>query len=201
MPTSPRRYIRKAVATLPTGPLVGLLYRIASSRRRGAMDLDEVLAVVELFESVGVPYFLAGGWGIDALRGRPSRPHDDLDIVIDDFDRHANRAITSLASRSYAHTEVNDRPLWMQRRGELDDQDGHHVELLTIGRRALESLAEPGAPSDRTTLFAIGSLGGRPVRCLSAYAQMLFHTGFERRLRDIHDQWILRAPRANRGFE
>lgn len=37
---------------------------------------------VELFASVGKPWWVAGGWALDLFLGEQTRPHDDLDLVV-----------------------------------------------------------------------------------------------------------------------
>jgi hypothetical protein len=46
------------------------------------MRSDHVLAVLAELEAAGVAAWIDGGWGIDALLGRQTRPHDDLDLVV-----------------------------------------------------------------------------------------------------------------------
>ena len=46
-------------------------------------SLEEVLAVLQALNASGCRYWLEGGWGVDALAGRQTRTHRDVDI---DFD-------------------------------------------------------------------------------------------------------------------
>jgi lincosamide nucleotidyltransferase A/C/D/E len=46
------------------------------------MSSDQVLAVLGELEAAGVDAWIDGGWGIDALLGRQTRQHDDLDLVV-----------------------------------------------------------------------------------------------------------------------
>jgi lincosamide nucleotidyltransferase A/C/D/E len=46
------------------------------------MTADDVLEVIDALEGAGVSVWIDGGWGIDALVGEQTRPHDDLDVVI-----------------------------------------------------------------------------------------------------------------------
>ena len=38
---------------------------------------------MDLFEELGVTYWLDGGWGVDALYGKQTREHRDIDINFD----------------------------------------------------------------------------------------------------------------------
>jgi lincosamide nucleotidyltransferase A/C/D/E len=41
-----------------------------------------VLDIVETLEALGVDPRVTGGWGIDALAGRQTRDHRDLDLAV-----------------------------------------------------------------------------------------------------------------------
>jgi lincosamide nucleotidyltransferase A/C/D/E len=47
------------------------------------MTPGDVIAVVQTLESAGVVFWLDGGRGVDALLGRQTRPHGDLDLALD----------------------------------------------------------------------------------------------------------------------
>jgi len=47
------------------------------------MDLGEVLAVLAYLIEAGCSVWVAGGWGVDALVGRQTRLHRDLDLALD----------------------------------------------------------------------------------------------------------------------
>jgi lincosamide nucleotidyltransferase A/C/D/E len=40
--------------------------------------------VLKAFDDVDVDAWVDGGWGVDALVGRETRPHKDLDLVVSD---------------------------------------------------------------------------------------------------------------------
>ena len=39
--------------------------------------------ILDLFDSLSVTYWLDGGWGVDALYGKQTRDHRDMDINFD----------------------------------------------------------------------------------------------------------------------
>ena len=57
----------------------------------------DVLELLDVLENHGIAVWLSGGWGVDALRGRQTREHADLDITISATDRH-NRQIPKMAA-------------------------------------------------------------------------------------------------------
>ncbi len=46
----------------------------------------DVLHVLDLLAAVGVRVWVDGGWGVDALLGDQTRPHDDLDLALEHRD-------------------------------------------------------------------------------------------------------------------
>jgi len=46
------------------------------------MTGKNVVDTITLLSAAGVPVWLDGGWGIDALLGYQTRSHDDLDVVL-----------------------------------------------------------------------------------------------------------------------
>jgi lincosamide nucleotidyltransferase A/C/D/E len=46
------------------------------------LDTRDVLVILDQLDRAGLVVWLDGGWGVDALLGRRSRHHRDLDLVI-----------------------------------------------------------------------------------------------------------------------
>jgi lincosamide nucleotidyltransferase A/C/D/E len=148
----------------------------------------QLLTVVDALEAAGVPYWVAGGWGVDVLLGRQTRMHRDLDIVVDRFDTNEPRARRALETIGYRHIKFDRGGIWMPLRSTLDDESGHKVELMGIdwsrltGAWGTPARSEGGASEPASLaaeVFAEGTVDGRRLPCLSAQAQLLFHTGFQ----------------------
>jgi lincosamide nucleotidyltransferase A/C/D/E len=45
------------------------------------MKAEDVVTLVGYLEDHGISVWLDGGWGVDALLERQTRPHDDLDLI------------------------------------------------------------------------------------------------------------------------
>jgi lincosamide nucleotidyltransferase A/C/D/E len=71
------------------------------------MAAEDVVDVLDRLEAAGVEASLAGGWAIDALLGRTTREHGDLDLAIDADD--IDRAIDALEAAGL-RIEVDERP-------------------------------------------------------------------------------------------
>jgi hypothetical protein len=46
------------------------------------LDATDVLAILDELDRAGLVAWLDGGWGVDALLGEHTRPHQDLDLAI-----------------------------------------------------------------------------------------------------------------------
>jgi lincosamide nucleotidyltransferase A/C/D/E len=149
---------------------------------------EEVLVVVDALEHAGCWVSIEGGWGVDALVGRQTRPHRDLDVDVDAA--HEPVALTVLGRLGY-EVETDWRPnrveLSAPGRGWVDvhpltaDAEGHRWQAGLDGERYLYPAGS----------FVTGSILGRPVRCLSAVQQLEFHQGYELRDTDHADLAVL----------
>ena len=139
------------------------------------MELAEVLALYELLADHGIEVWIDGGWGIDALLGEQTRPHNDLDIAVRHDDVAELRIIMS--ARGYDPIERDDTEPWMFVVG---DKHGNEVDVhsFTIDRQG-HNIYGIAYPAD--SLTGEGHLDGRMVRCISAEWAVTFHTAYARR--------------------
>jgi lincosamide nucleotidyltransferase A/C/D/E len=89
---------------------------------------DDVLSVVHCLQERGLELRLDGGWGVDALFGRQTRKHGDLDLVVAQAD--VNPAEQALHSLGYGHDASADPGL--PARFVLVDEGGHQVDLHIV---------------------------------------------------------------------
>jgi len=181
----------------PDTSLVKITLRRLRTRLRPQMSLHDLLETMAALESCGVPYRIAGGWGIDVLVGRQTREHFDLDIVLEDYERDELRACAALAMLGFNNRETTDGGVWMPAVSMLNDGKGRRIELMGIDWSRVESAlhTEDGATNNGVplddlveTVLGVGSIDGRPAPCLSRRAQLLFHSGFpltREHLRDL----------------
>jgi lincosamide nucleotidyltransferase A/C/D/E len=152
------------------------------------MDLGEVLEILADLAEAGCSVWVAGGWGVDALVGRQTRPHRDLDLALDA--RNQTAALGTLERRGY-EVETDWRPV----RVELVAQDRGWVDVHPVvfdatghGRQAGIGGGHFDYPPEA---FDQGSLDGVCLPCLSRDQQLLFHTGYGPRAVDLHDRALL----------
>jgi lincosamide nucleotidyltransferase A/C/D/E len=174
----------RAVDSIPAP--FGTVLQSVKQRMLRETGLTELFLVIEGLESEGIPYWLAGGWGVDALLGRRTRRHKDIDVVIDDFAQNEPKARQALLALGFNHVNFDEAGMWMPTRSNFEDDAGHQIEVLGIDWErvgsALDFVPKPGSKSVREEcagqVFTIGTMDGRRVPCLSSAAQLLFHTGF-----------------------
>jgi lincosamide nucleotidyltransferase A/C/D/E len=149
-----------------------------------------VIEVVRELERGGLVVWLDGGWGIDALLGRETRTHADLDLVIDrDQLPTARRLLGGLGFEDVPDVQPGlpaQVVLGERRRGQVDfhlvvfDSDGNGWQQL--GENAWGAYPAGG-------LTGTGSVAGEAVRCLTAELQVRHHLGYKW---DSHDQQDMR---------
>ncbi len=114
--------------------------------------LTEVLAVLQALDDVGCRYWLEGGWGIDALVGRQTRPHRDLDV---DFDGAYEVAVLAALQGLGYVVETDWRPNRVEfiapGRGRVDLHPLLMAPTAALSRRpsvaATTRSTAPGSPS------------------------------------------------------
>jgi lincosamide nucleotidyltransferase A/C/D/E len=153
-----------------------------------------VLRVVRRLERAGIDVWVGGGWGVDALVGRQTRRHSDLDLLLDCA--HERRAVAELAALGYRTltTEPVASPLF-PRRVAIYDAMGRSVDLHPVELAPwLATTVAPRLPHDGDpahAAFAEGRIGGSSVRCLSPTLQIAAHEGYDRRDADWDDVRLL----------
>jgi lincosamide nucleotidyltransferase A/C/D/E len=152
------------------------------------MEASEVLRVLEALGAAGVRAGVTGGWGVDALLGRQTRTHGDVDLGV--ASDAVDTAIVVLRSLGYA-INVDERPA----RVVLDGPDGN-VDLHPIAMQPSGAGVQTGFngqtfeyPPD--SLEAEGEIGGRLVRCATPALQAAFHRGYQPKEHDRLDMAAL----------
>jgi lincosamide nucleotidyltransferase A/C/D/E len=154
------------------------------------MPVDEVHRVIDVLADAGCRVWVAGGWGVDALAGRQTRPHRDLDLLIEAA--CLDDALEALGELGY-EVETDWLPIrveaaasghrWVDLHPVVFDDEGHGVQAGPDGT----TFDYPAA------CLVTGSLDGRAVPCLSVDRQIEAHTGFEPRDVDRADLALLRT--------
>ena len=140
------------------------------------MNSTTVLHILDLLATVGVQVWLDGGWGVDALLGRITRSHNDLDLVLalDDL----TRVVEGLVRNGFG---VEEEELGRVVLGHADHGriDLHPVTFDLRGNAVQVQPAESPVVYRRDG-FVSGWILGRAVACISADVQVFARLGHDR---------------------
>ena len=165
------------------------------------MTAHDVIEVLQLFQQNHIDVCIDGGWGVDALLGKQTRKHADLDIAIPHKDVAQLRAL--LEARGYEDVPRDDT---RECNFVLGDDQGHQIDIHTYAFDAAgNNLFGVEYPYD--SLQGSGSVNGHPVKCISPEWMVKFHTGYKLDEDDCRDVLALcqhfgiEMPSEYEGFE
>jgi len=155
------------------------------------MKAQAVVALYRRLRVLGIPIWLDGGWGVDALLGEQTRPHDDLDIVVEE--RHLLRLRAALQEDGFTDVERDDTSAW---NFVLGHDDGRQVDVHAIVFDAtgngIYGPAGNGLMYPAGSLSGAGTVDGVAVQCLTAALQLASRRGRTLRDKDLQDVNALR---------
>src|SRR5258708_38345715 len=91
------------------------------------MTSVDVIDLYTTLEKLGVEIWIDGGWGVDALLGEQTRPHNDLDITIQQKDVPMLRQF--LQRRQYRDIKLEEARAW---NFVLGDENGREIDVHVI---------------------------------------------------------------------
>jgi lincosamide nucleotidyltransferase A/C/D/E len=145
------------------------------------MKAEDVVEFLDWMEQHGIDLVVDGGWGVDALLGRQTRPHDDLDIAIQHREVPKLRAL--MTARGYRELQTPDATEF---NFVLADGDGRKVDVHSYTFDSEEKLVE-GIEYPFESLKGTGRINGHRVRCITAEWMVKFHTQYEPDADDFRD--------------
>ena len=143
--------------------------------------------ILDLFEGLSVTYWLDGGWGVDALYGRQTREHRDIDI---NFDATKTEDVLT-ALHDFGYVLDTD---WLPVRAEFSHPKLGYLDIhpFVIEEKTVKQAnPEGGYWQFPTEFFGTTVFEGRKILCISLEGQKVFHSGYEPREKDLHDIQIL----------
>ena len=150
------------------------------------MTSIDVIGLYAALENRDVEIWIDGGWGVDALLGEQSRPHQDLDITIQQKDVPKLRQL--LRARGYQGVKLEQARAW---NFVLGDENGReidvHVIVLDDKGNGIYGPSRNGEMYPAASLTGSGQIEGRTVRCISSEWMVKFHSGYELKDKDFRD--------------
>jgi lincosamide nucleotidyltransferase A/C/D/E len=126
---------------------------------------------------------------VDALVGKQTRDHKDIDIVIRQSD--GPRLDEVLGGAGYRLVE-GGRPFNYV----MTDRGGREIDVHSVvfdadGNGLYGPGADPGDMYPAGSLDGEGTIGDRQVGCVAPKFLVAFHTGYEIKESDVHDVYAL----------
>ena len=145
------------------------------------MTANDVIEIVRLFNQHGIDVIIDGGWSVDALLGKRTRPHEDLDVAVEHKDIGKIRAL--LEERGYKDVLRDDT--W-ECNFVLGDDKGRLVDIhsCTFDEEGNNIF---GVKYPLDSLKGTGVINGHSVRCIPPQWLVDFHAGYELDENDYHD--------------
>ena len=165
------------------------------------MKIEDVVEIVTLFEDEGMLVVIDGGWAVDALLGRQTRVHEDLDVAVLHVDVPKIRAL--LSERGFVDVPRDDT--W-ECNFVMGDANGRLIDFhsCTFDK---ENRNVFGVAYEWEAWQGEGVIGGRKVRCIEPKILVDYHSGYEVDANDFHDvkllceKFGLAIPKDFDGFE
>lgn len=166
-----------------------------------SMTASAALGLYLLLDASGVRCWVMGGWGVDALLGRQTRSHHDLDLLVHREDlANYDAAVRSVGFVRSFEWEENRRVLVGSEEHDSAFVDSHHdgrqvdVHVVDVDTAAgVVTQHHAGAwPMPLGALSGRGRIAGTEVRCVTATAQVAMHTGYDLPERHRADLALLR---------
>lgn len=154
------------------------------------MSSDSLVELLGLFEGAGIKVWLDGGWGVDALLGRQTRSHKDVDIVLAVEDVPGLRGL--LEGRGFAVARGRPPDYFVLADGRGLEVDVHAVRFDERGDGVYRMQNGEDWIYAAEHLSGRGRVGALGVRCLTPEAQVLCHAyGYVPTEKDYRDMALL----------
>jgi lincosamide nucleotidyltransferase A/C/D/E len=151
------------------------------------MSVVHALALYELLDQNGVRCWVMGGWGVDALLGRVTRVHKDLDLLvrISDLPRYSEIVQSHGFARKLEWSE--SQPIVVGA-AQFDSafvdahRDGREIDVhvIDVGHEgAVVQIHTDPWPLPLDTISGVGTIEGVTVRCVSRAAQLAMHSTYD----------------------
>jgi lincosamide nucleotidyltransferase A/C/D/E len=148
--------------------------------------LEDHIPYLDLFEELELAIWIDGGWGVDVLLGEQTRPHSDLDFLIEKPD--SDRLVLVIRKLGFIDVHTDDHSEWNFVMGTPEGKnfDFHVLEKSDDGNYTC------GSPEETMVITAsaiaeTGTIGGKTVRCPTPEYMIDSHTGYTIKETDIHD--------------
>jgi len=151
------------------------------------MQAVDVVEFINELELASIDVWIDGGWGVDALIKEQTRPHKDLDIVIQKKD--IEKLCELLEAKGYKEAKLEiARPFNFVYGDKNSREIDVHVIVIDNDGNGIYGPAENGEMYPASALSGfVGVIEGKTVKCTSPEWMVQTHTGYELGETDFHD--------------
>lgn len=154
------------------------------------MTAETLLDLYSSISDQGIKIWLDGGWGVDALLGKQTRVHTDVDFVVEE--QNLPKLEELLNSLGWGRILRDDTREWNFM---LGDNKGNEIDIHIINLdkkgNGIYGPAENEEMYPASSLEGRGSIYGKKVNCLTAEYQIISHTGYTLKEKDFKDVSLL----------
>lgn len=144
------------------------LISVAKKKRENQMPMEEK-DVIDLYcrlKNLPINIWIDGGWGVDALLGRQTRTHKDLDVTIQQKDIPS--FLHLLEGKGHKEIKLDiARPHNFVLADDCGREIDVHVVVLTDDGDGIYGPVENGEMYPAASLTANGKIGNIEVNCIS----------------------------------
>ena len=146
---------------------------------------EDACEIIRFALQNGIKVYLDGGWGVDALLGKETRIHNDIDLFIELKYYHDFIQMIKQLGFDEVITEytTDGHTVWKDSKQRIIDL--HCFEFTDDG------ILYEGDIFPSGTFSGIGKVGDITVSCIEPLSQVMFHLGYEHDENDVHDVKLL----------
>ena len=147
--------------------------------------IKDACEIIQFALQNGIKVYLDGGWGVDALLGRETRIHNDIDLFVELKNYHDYIHIIKQHGFDEVPMEYTTDSHTVWKDGKQRIIDLHCFEYTDDG------ILYEGAMFPTGTFCGSGKIGEIAVSCIEPLSQVIFHLGYEHDENDVHDVMLL----------
>ncbi len=123
------------------------------------IESENVIALYTLLENSGIKIWIDGGWSVDALLGKQTRPHKDVDIALQWQDVPRLRQVLE----TDGYKQIREEGKW---NFVLGDENGREIDVHAFIFDKQGNVVE-GIIYPADSLTGTGTINGQTVRCIA----------------------------------
>ena len=143
------------------------------------MTFNDVIDLYTSLENLGIKVWVDGGWSVDALLGKQTRVHEDLDIAVEA--KHVPTLREFLKIKGYEQSKEDSEWNFV-----LRDRTGREIDVHSFNLDEEGNVLE-GIPYPIGSLTGTGTIDGNTVRCIAPQWLVKFHSGYALKEKDFKD--------------